>query len=72
MSETKKNEEEEEAYKVCILIKYTNNAHKILLLSFASLYRRLTYSYCMIVHIIDDNTKRIFLTYKSEYKDFVL
>jgi hypothetical protein len=62
MSETKKNEEEEEeeAYKVCTLIKYTNNAHKISLLSFVSLYRRLTYSHCMIVHIIDDNIKRTF------------
>ncbi len=50
--------EEKEAYKMHILIRNTNNAHKISLQSFVSLYRRLRYSYCMIVHIIDDNKKK--------------
>ncbi len=61
MSEKKK---EEEAYKMPALIKTTNNAHKISLQSSVSLPRRLRYSYCMIVHIIDDNKKKKNLTRK--------
>jgi hypothetical protein len=59
-----RKKKEEEAYKMLTLIKTTNNAHKISLQSSVSLPRRLRYSYCMIVHIIDDNKKKKNLTRK--------
>jgi uncharacterized membrane protein len=53
----KENVEAGESYKMLVLIKNMTDAHKISLLSFMSLSRRHRYSYCMIVHIIDDNKK---------------